>query len=437
MKKNLPVILIICGAVGIALLGWFLLKGDRPPEPSPIPKQTLAVSGKEASRAIASVSASDPLLDELASVLDSRDADEIRRVANEVRRKAMGDPAFMRTLGAVIGDEARPMAVREVAALILGTIQSGEAERMLVEALGRVSDVGLQRCLVNAIGSLKESEGANCFGGMDNPSVVEHASGLQVMVRTKITDPAAARALLDLMKATGDSELRTDVARVLRLSLDQELVRAGFMEAMRGSYEPRTIAEVGAALSGWAAENAGGSAAERGKIVNLLIETAEKPEHSSLRFLSEGSLGALPFSKEELARTTAVFQKSSDFDVRYWALSMLNRQMARADATEQETIRGICMETLGREKDGKLREVAVTGLGEMPGDAATGALITAAQKDPEWNVRDAAIEALGARAFRADVVEMLEKVAKEDGNSTVRQTAEESLRKLRDRQPSL
>jgi len=440
MKKPVQWIVIAAGVIALAGAFFYFRAGAPRQAEAPAPRPSVSVKATPselADTAPRSV-APDPLLDALADALGSKDVGRIRDAANAVRQKAIHDPEYLRALGAAVTEGGRSMETREVAALILGTIQNPEATKLLVASMAKVSDPGLLRCIVNAIGSWKEPDDHKSFGGLDNPSVVEHASGLQIMVKTQITDPAAVAALLDLMKTTGDDELRTDVARALRLSLDQERVRAAFLDAVVHGYDLKTTAQLGSALSGWAAAQPDERSPETTRVVDVLLGLAEKPEQANLRFLSEASLGGMTLSKAELDKTAAVLQKSKDFDVRYWAMSMMNRQARVQTGVEREAVKTICLSAITVEREGKLRELAAQGLGNMPEDpAASGALLATVQQDPEWNVRDAAAEALGGQINQPAVIATLEKVAAEDPNETVRQTAAKSLAQVREREPGV
>jgi HEAT repeat protein len=247
MKKSIQWIVIAVGVIGLAVAIFCFrdreerLSKNPPPKPSVTEKSTPSELAQSAPQTVAA----DPLLDALGSALGTKETAKIRQAANAVRQKAIHDPDYLRSLGATIADVGRTMEVREVVALVLGTIQNPEAGKLLVASLGKVSDPGLLRCIVNAIGSWKEPDDHDSFSGLDNPSVVEHASGLQIMVKTKITDAAAADALLELMKSTGDAELRADVARALRISLDLDPVRAAFLEAVQHGYDLKTTAQLG------------------------------------------------------------------------------------------------------------------------------------------------------------------------------------------------
>ena len=377
----------------------------------------------------------DSLLGGLKAALEGRDKENIRAAANVVRKKAIHDRAYLDSLGGLLSASQEKTEVRQVVALILGTLEAPEAENNLLKSLLQTTDPQLKKYIVIALGSWKEPEDQDSFGGLDNPWVLEHPSGIQVMIKTKITNPKVTQALLGLMTKSGEESLRVDVIRTLSHSLEESSVRNEFYNALNGAYPPEALGQIGAALASWVANAPEDMETDKSRIIDALLDLAGKAEQSGLRFTTEEQLRGLPFTKDEIEKTTSLLQSTLDFDTKYWALGLLAQHADYVDAGNLEKVTSLYVDSLQREDNGKLRERAAESLGSFHHNrAATDALLQSLQHDKDWNVRAAAAEALGRQTGDADVTGELGQIAGQDPNQAVREAAQKSLEIIRSRQ---
>ena len=429
--------ILLFGAAALAC--WMFFPHKRPGSPERllhqnVPAPTLQPNASDLTQRAALAASADLLLGRMKEALDRGDKEKIRAVANVVRKKAIHDQAYLNALGEALTTSREKTEVRQVVALILGTLEAPEAENNLLNALLQTADPQLKKYIVIALGSWKEPENQDSFGGLDNPWVMEHPSGIQVMVKTKITNSKVSQALLSFMSEAGDESLRVDVIRTLSHSLEETSIRNEFYSALNGAHSPGTLGQIGSALAGWVATAPEDKEDEKSRIMDSLLTLAGKAEQSDLRFATEEQLRGLPFTKNEIEKTTSILQNVSDFDTKYWALGLLAQHADYVNAGSLEKVTSLYTDTLQRETNGKLREKAAESLGSFHRNrAATGALLQSLQNDAGWNVRAAAAEALGRQTSDTDVTAELLRIAEQDMNPVVREAAQKSLEKIRSR----
>ncbi|MBV9463402.1 MAG: HEAT repeat domain-containing protein [Verrucomicrobiae bacterium] len=376
----------------------------------------------------------DANLSDLESALAGADSASVRTAANAVRRRAIADPAYLRELGRLLLDPGQPERLRECVAIILGTIEGPDASAALVAALEHAQDASLRKWIVLGLGSWKEPAGAESFGGLDNPWVVEHPSGLQIVEKNPIRDPAAAAALLKILREGQDEPLRLDAIRALRHSLAEADVRREFAAQFQQPRPPDTTAELGSALAAWAAQAPENQEADKAAVVSALLNAAARPEQSALRFKTEEYLRGLPLTRGEMEKASALLRGANDFETKYWAMAFAADHARYADDDLRPGFISFYTQTVAADPDAKIREKAAQALAAFPAtDDSTSALAGALEHDKEWNVRAAAAEALGKLEGSFDPAPFLAKAAASDPNEAVREAAKTSLEAVRSR----
>jgi len=358
-----------------------------------------------------------------------------KALARGWRLRALESQAFQRRLISGLEDPRLFRQVREVIALILGSIPSPRARAALADLLGRGGDPAWLVTLILALGQFDAAEDpfAQESGA---PYVVRHSSGLLVREHQLFED----RAVLDTLKRClihVDVAVRRASIQALRRTLAEsgirepeagaratwragEAVRQAFLELLEVETMPEIRVVLAHELAAWAADAP--SARERNHTLSKLIEVSLLPEESGVRLRIGLSLQRAPLTSAQLARLRQALE-GDDFDTRTWSIDILAAQVFRLRGSPRRVVRELLIRT-AEDPDPKIREAVARILDKLD---RTERLLIGLLSDPAWHVRVTAARALGGRRSPA-VRRALERVRSEDRDWHVRQAALRALR---------
>ncbi len=383
-------------------------------------------------------SAADAFLDEARLALAKDDMGALQAVAARLRREARTNSEFLKRLMTLVGDGREPSDLRGIVAIVLGSIPDPEVQSHLSQTLATTGDAHLQRDLIVALGSAKDSgEMDDIFGLGDSPWVIENAF-LSVRVKTVINDEAIRIQIAGFLNNSPDTGVRWAATGALRHSIQFPDVRQAFLIAVRRRPDKEdtktgssvTQGDIAASLAGWAAGEDQKSP-ERGEVFLAVIQEGEVHEADFLRLSTDEPLRRMAMSDSEV-RLLAGLLDGRDFDQRRWALSILGDKAKQADLPMREDLFASIERTVTTDPDPKIREYAAGALASFPDKDRAVDLLLGALGDEAWHVRVAAARALG-RMKRQDegVRQALRRSADQDADENVRTAAGETLELLR------
>jgi hypothetical protein len=281
--------------------------------------------------------------------------------------------------------------------------------------------------------AIDEPADGDDFERDDQPSAVEVAPGLVVLVHGRVTGADARAALAARLAGASDPEVRTAAARALRDSTADPEVR----EALRGSVarevDPGAASESAAALASWASAAPAGGDERRATVACLLDAAPGAPDAVRLRVT--GPLARAPLAPDEEARIHGLATWAADPGVRRFAVDLVGRRLepdppTGGDAPEGIDAPALLIHALLSDRSSDVREAAALALGRAGvfDPRAAPALATVLARDPDWEVRAAAARALGAaQIVGPDARAVLAAAAARDPHPDVRAVAAEAL----------
>lgn len=354
---------------------------------------------------------------------------DLRKLANDLRRRALEDKDFRRQLIARLADPSEPLHLREVAAFVLASLDDPEAERALVRALEAGGESRWVRALVLALGSARDGRRPNPFDVPETPYRETTPHGLSVVLSAILLD-RAARGALERQLEHADPEVRRAVLLSLRRTLVEEPAeevedtRRAFVRTLEADRDPSLRARAGGALGEWLLK-APPSYPKHAEVVDALVRRSLDPAEGELRFQASAALQQTRVPDSRLDPVVDQALTAADFDLRAWAIDLA--------AAQAETIgpgrAKLLLDAGMRDADPKVRELTLHRLSRLARPEEGVAVAAASLRDPAWHVRHAAVRALAGYPAGAGRLAALEEAARSDPHEEVRSAARAALKR--------
>ncbi|MHC4607157.1 MAG: HEAT repeat domain-containing protein [Planctomycetota bacterium] len=414
-------------AVGVLVVLLAILTG-RPPENERETVPPARPAGSDPAETPSPSPDTRTLPDLLAEI---RAASNLEALATELRAEAVADREFLRALIALLSDGTADARSRQVAAIVLGTIDDREAQDALLAALKAGGDAAWIRTLILALGSNRERPTPFDVGDK-GPFVVQHEeTGLCFRVRDPDLDESVIDAVLPHL-GHADRDVRYAAERALRnviwLTPDRpvpdaptpgmEKVRAAFVDALREDPDETMKAAFAHQLAEWTAFFPDADT------VAAVVDAAMQEEAGTVRFRTKEPLGRTDIPAEQWRILLDAALKES-FDTRTWAIEVVASRVGRLPEEHRDAFRHV-FELGIRDSDPKVRQYAARDLAKarIPGGEQ---LLLETLQDAEWNVRVASAKALEDYPATDEVVGKLEQASRSDPSEHVRKAAEKTL----------
>jgi hypothetical protein len=334
-------------------------------------------------------------------------ATKVQETAASLRRLLRGDASARQMAQSLLLDPETPRDLRAALALVLGTLPGEASDGALLEALERfATDREFVRCALLALAATRAPpEDDEVFGLGDRPWGEHGPGGLGVTVRRAIEDPRVRQAIA-LHLQHEDSPVRRAAALALRHSVEAADVRRAFLSALAAEPRDEVALVMGEALAGWA----GGTEdrAARAEVVRRLLGRAGDDGFDGYRFRMEDDLRRVALDLKERALLHEYALSARPFAVRSFALTVLAGSAERSGREAEDETRALLHGLLAGDRDGAVRDLAARLLGKLPPNAESLELLAeVSRRDPAWNVRYAAVEALAASGRHPRVVAAL------------------------------
>ncbi len=353
----------------------------------------------------------------------------VREAAARLRRLLRTSRPSLDQAGVLLLDATTAPELREVLALVLGSLSIEEAQALLSRALDAASSGSWIRTLLIALGSTKfEGDDDDVFGDSGRPWVVDMPSGLAITVMSRIESGYIRSQMLRYLHPGTLESVREAAIQALRHSLEYPDVRRDFRSNLASERNEDLRGEVAQGLAEWARKQSLASP-DRQDILASILAQSRKAETAAVRFGTEATLKQMPMNDAEV-KAVADFLHSPDYDQRRWAFAILGFKAESKELPARAELLPMFGQILSRDPDPKIREYAAGALGAF-GDRPEGrTLLLHALSDPIWHVRAGAAAALARSGEDPRVLEALNLLAKSDANESVRRTAEKSLKAL-------
>jgi hypothetical protein len=379
---------------------------DAAPSPTPLSAPTAGVA------------------DALRDALAHGDAAAQRAAAAALRGLLRTDPAAWSAVKALLLADDTPAALREALAFVLGTIAEPSPDAALTQALAKFgSNPEIARALILALGAKRDFDDDDVFALGDRPWGADGPGALGITVHRRIDDDAVRSTVLSSLRRD-EAVVRRAAAVALRHSLNTADARGGFTEALASETSDVVAQELGEALVQTARTS--GDAAERARLVGVVLRRASVDEFDGLRFRIEDDLVAAKLGADELHALAELAGTSQTFAKRSFALTVLaGAAHAGGDAAVVRQARALLDAALADDADSAVRDLAARLLAQLPADDGSIALlVAAAAKDAAWNVRYAAVESI-ANVASPDVAKKALAAAAQDPDPRVADHAKE------------
>jgi len=380
-----------------------------------------------------------PSLAELRQEIESAErSGALPKLAAEWRDRCRSDRSFIRSLARILLDRTQSSAAREVAAFVLGSLDDPEAWQALLDAIRQGGEAAWIRTLILAIGSAYDRGRDDTFSLTGGPNVVKTPTGLSVEIRKVIADPGLRSAVQGCLEHS-DREVRRAALQVLKFTLVSEALsrregdevelgtlRDSFVLRMIGDEENSLRAEAGHSLAEWLVTAPVGSRGH-GQVLDSLFHKSLESGEEQLRFRTLQGLKQAELAGTQLEAVRQAALRGADFDQRAWAIELLG---AHGESFSAEQRRDFVSSIL-QDADPKIRETGLRQLTALPPDDQLRDLARNSLGDPAWNVRYAAVAALGTYAGTPDLVRALEDLSRSDPQPEVRALATKTLQTLK------
>jgi len=316
------------------------------------------------------------------------------QAARDLRRILRQDPAGFAEACAKLLDLSTPADVCRSLALVLGTLACEGVDAILLAALKvHGNDASMVQALVAALGALRDPPDDD---DVFDPVAAPHFAflgpgGMSITVRNLITDPAAERALGDLLLDRERAAVRAAAANALQFSVDSEPTRTRFRTVLAIETDAAVAARLGESLGLWTRRRTDLDATAT---VTELLRLADREGFDEYRLRLESALQECSFEGESRERLISLADVGQPSELREFALSILAGERPIPARTRAMLLRTLA----AAEPDAYLREVAARHLGQLGADEPTRAALerTWLEVAAGSNVRVAALTALFA-----------------------------------------
>jgi hypothetical protein len=346
-------------------------------------------------------------------------------LAMALRKRCREEPGTIVELLKLLGDKNQDLALRQMVAIVLGSLPNPEAEEGLRKLLNKETTAELLTWVIYALGQDKEWKDDFAFDALSGPWVVESPLGLQVLVKRDIADPVT-RALMQELLLLVAPELRWQLVRALRHSTEHLDVRDAFVKRFDGGESPNNKAELAEALAHWAASRKK-RGAEQEQVLDLIFREAGFENNAALRFKIEDELALYQPKKSERDKVKALFLESKDFDSQYWALNLMGKWSESSKSITGKEQEKLFSSILSTHEESKIRERAAYFLRNFKSKETQAALLKTLNNDSAWNVRHGVIKTLKGFEMNEEIREVLVAISLNDVNHKVREIAKELL----------
>lgn len=372
-----------------------------------------------------------PSVADVLAMMRDRSPEAARSVATVLRRRSLEDHRWIKALSETLASEEADDWTRRIAAYVLGSLPGPSSRSALADALKHAQDPGWQIVLIRALGMNRTVENPFAIDPGEPNVLSDPVTGIDFLERHAFSDGAVLGLLLSFA-ASDDLEVRRAVQESLQHTLSNAArmdplappsavsrVREAFMARLGSEPDEGLRAAVARPLAEWfAAAPASEPAAP--EVESHLLDSALDPTADMLRLRIEQGLSRASLSATSVDRLVAEALEGG-YDSRSWAMDVLGGQISRMGGTGKDRVLGALAAGL-QDSDGKIRETSARVLGRI-GDAATLEPLLIATDDAEWNVRVAAVRALGSFPGHAEARAVVERIGQSDENEAVRRAA--------------
>ncbi|MBI4242988.1 MAG: HEAT repeat domain-containing protein, partial [Planctomycetes bacterium] len=251
--------------------------------------------------------------------------------------------------------------------------------------------------------------------------------GFSVIVTGSLMDQDVRNSVLSCL-VDQSSQVREAASIALGNSLDFKEVRESFSFALDNETNPDVKNYQAKFLSLWASKQEI-SSEERYEISNRLLRHVKSPENGGLRFFVKSGFQSMKIGDDELRKIIQMV-KNTDINIQLWAVSVITSHFdSEAFKKVKAEVKSLLIDMASNDANHKVREYATRSIGLLKEDELVQFLIDFPLRDPQWNVRVAACDAL-SNHNTAGLLAELDKVSKEDSNEYVRAAALNALNSI-------
>ncbi|MBI4243920.1 MAG: HEAT repeat domain-containing protein [Planctomycetes bacterium] len=356
--------------------------------------------------------------------IGSADSKQLAKTASTIRKSARQDKNFLDSLCAILIDENEDTPTRQAVAIIIGSIDDPDVTEVLQNTLKNTDNDLLKSYLILALGESKNAQHVDERFEQTTPDYYKTDLGLSVTILGEVATTEISQSIIEHISAQS-WEIRESVYLTLGKSLDAGIIRSSFLSSLSTESVVRPKGYLAGFLSSWAAVQSRDSA-DRRQIFSALFEHSKESGNGSIRFIVKDGFQRMNMTDDELNRIVNLIT-DQDPNIRMWALSVVQSHYEDFLQERLQNIIDLIRKTASEDPDIKVREYATRALGPLKKDNLVFFLLDSSLKDPHWNIRVAACDALTYYADLVAVRERLESVSKHDQDENVRNAATETL----------
>ena len=316
--------------------------------------------------------------------------EELQDAAADLRSELRRNPSSLAKIAQLILDPTTPLRTFANFALIAGSLDTPEANKLLLTALEQFNnEAGRAEWILYALGTWKQyPEKDDRFSFAPNgPMILETREGLATPLYHQFAKQSIYRQLLPLLDESSPN-LRAAAILTLRHSLNQTSIQNAFLDTLRWETDPGNQANLAEALARQAIKLPTDSMNET---VALLLKMATKPDALNIRMKVLSPLQGLPIneSQQTLLTNLASNPDLANTSTRQFALSLLASRNTQANHPNP-----ILWQSASNDPDATVRAAAIEHIRNHPVPPSPSRVVPILDSDPDWNVRYAAVETL-------------------------------------------